>query len=123
MVEVVKIDSKLAELRTAILECERQFYLHRGELSDLGSRFWAALGYIIMTAVMADDSRSDPRSDAAIITKSIAANHRILGAPGDFGYGTPCGEALRNLYDRHREVCTLLIGAATSESDKEASHA
>ncbi len=25
--------------------------------------------------------------------------YRYLGAPGDFGYGTPCGDALRNFYD------------------------
>jgi hypothetical protein len=30
---------------------------------------------------------------------AIRAAHRTIGAPGDWGYGTPEGEAVRGLYD------------------------
>ena len=101
------LEIKVAELKSAARECERQFYLpkHRKELSDLRPSFWHALGHVVLSIAIEESAQDD----AAEITRAIAKSHRQLGAPGDFGYGNPCGEALRALYDRHREVCGLLI--------------
>ena len=107
------LETKVAELRAAIHECETQFYLpkHRRKLGDLPPAFWHSLGALVLAAVVVEL----PESDGKEITAVIGKVHRRLGAPGDFGYGTPCGDALRNLYDRHNEVCNVLKGRAPDD--------
>jgi len=31
-------------------------------------------------------------------------SYKQFGAPGDFGYGTPCGDGLKAVYDAWRDV-------------------
>jgi hypothetical protein len=45
--------------------------------------------------------------------QAFNAAYRVLGAPGDFGYGTPEGDAMKGVYDswnkalqEHREACS-----------------
>jgi hypothetical protein len=33
------------------------------------------------------------------LIQAVVDAHKVLGAPGDFGYGTPEGEAMRWVYD------------------------
>ena len=109
-------DEKTRELRIAVHQLEKVFYdpKEKKQLSDLRPAFWHALGSVVLSAALVDS----PESDAVEITRAIGKARKQLGAPGDFGYGTPCGDALRNLYDRHNEVCRLLI----NQKDKEAAH-
>jgi len=108
------IVDKLVELRAAVRECERAFYdkKERKKLWDLRPAFWHALGSVVLSAALEES----PEEDAAAITRAIGKAHRQLGAPGDFGYGTPCGDALRGLYDRHNEMCNLLITKKDAEA-------
>jgi hypothetical protein len=61
------------------------------DVSDLPPKFW----------VLIDDLRTAWNvKNLDEIRRLVREHHRsVLGAPGDFGYGTPCGDALRNLYD------------------------
>ena len=108
------LEEKVAALRTAIHGCETAFYdpKERKKLTDLRPAFWHSLGHVVLSAALADT----PESDAVEMTKAIGKSHRQLGAPGDFGYGTPCGDALRTLYDRHNEVCGLLMDFKEKEA-------
>lgn len=42
------------------------------------------------------------------VRDAIAATHRALGAPGDYGYGTPQGDALFELYKQRAAVADAL---------------
>jgi hypothetical protein len=42
----------------------------------------------------------------------ILAVRKAFGAPGDYGYGTPQGKALKALYDLHNEIATALKPSA-----------
>jgi len=77
----------IGKLRTAMHE-------NKAELSDLRPPFWAALTQLAREAEMCVDA-ADP---IAQIKAALVKASKQLGAPGDFGYGTPHGQALRNLY-------------------------
>lgn len=40
--------------------------------------------------------------------EAIRVVHKTVGAPGDYGYGTPKGDALKRLYDAHNEIAAHL---------------
>lgn len=63
---------------------------------DLSPRFWVALLDLELACEIEDWSE---------LCLAFKAAYRYLGAPGDFGYGTPCGEALRSVYDRWNDLC------------------
>ena len=63
---------------------------HRKKYKDLSPRFWVAL---------MDLELSCDCEDWKQLKTDFAKCYRFLGAPGDFGYGTPCGDALRAVYD------------------------
>jgi len=83
-------ESEMKELKYAVLSCIETFHQHKKELEDLRSSFWDALSDL-QAALLFD-------SDEEIIAK-LKKHKRALGAPGDFGYGTPCGDALRAVYE------------------------
>ncbi len=66
------------------------FEKHRRELKDLRPLFWAALR---------DIENAADQDDFALLKTHFPKWSTLLGAPGDFGYGTPCGDALRTLYE------------------------
>lgn len=81
-------------LRAAVLKCAETFsQAPRRQLSDLSPRFWVALMDLEIAAADSDDNE--------LLAELQKAYHQ-LGAPGDFGYDTPCGGALRKLYDAWR---------------------
>lgn len=69
------------------------FLERRESLNDLSPAFWVAIGTIQGAAMS---------SDTATIASAVKQFRRTLGAPGDFGYGTACGDAIRILYDATR---------------------
>jgi hypothetical protein len=85
-------------LRQAIRAAARAFDNNKKKLRDLSPRFWVALMDMEITA--ADDNAT---VDGLI--QAVKNNHQQLGSPGDFGYGTPCGEALREVYDACSALC------------------
>lgn len=93
------MERKAIELRNAIHSCVLTFYMCKRELSDLSRAFWKSLDDL---ALAADEAVPND------LAKAVSDVHRTLGAPGDFGYGTPCGDALRAVYDRHNELCKEL---------------
>ena len=70
---------------------------HKRKLRDLSPRFWVAL---------------------LDLELSCQEEHweelKRLGAPGDFGYGTPCGDALRAVYDSWNALCAARQPAPVS---------
>lgn len=78
----------------AIGKVFREFVAHKRELDDLPPKFWAALAELHHEA----DRAHFEEDRIAYIKRALVVASKQLGAPGDFGYGTPHGEALRNLY-------------------------
>ena len=76
-----------AQFRAAVADCIDIFGKHKKELRDRSSQFFNALLDLELCATADELIDEFPRA------------YRRLGAPGAFGYGTPCGDALRNLYD------------------------
>lgn len=92
--DAISVDVKSADqaVRRAIRECCEAFEAARRDLQDLSPRFWAAL-IDLRTAADGLDPLPLP-----LLLAEIRRVHRTLGAPGDFGYGTREGKALRALY-------------------------
>lgn len=49
------------------------------------------------------------------VRDAIDAAHRAFGAPGDYGYGTPQGDALFELYKQRAAVADALESAEAAE--------
>lgn len=70
-----------------------------------------AIAHAVIAAIKSRDDRIErmaaamQRADAA-----ITALHRAFGAPGDYGYGTPKGEALYGLYVAQVEIHAARAG-------------
>lgn len=69
---------------------------HKRKLKDLSPRFWVAL---------LDLELGCEEPDWEKLKAAFGSAYKQLGAPGDFGYGTPCGDALKDLYRRWNELC------------------
>lgn len=69
---------------------------HKRKLRDLSPRFWVALMDLELACGGEDWDQ---------LKLDFKAAYRYLGAPGDFGYGTPCGDALRAVYDTWNALC------------------
>ena len=54
---------------------------------------------LLHEAQMSAESAGTLLRSCEMLRDAIVAAHRRLGAPGDFGYGTKEGDALRSLYD------------------------
>lgn len=75
-----------------------------------------------------EDARSQPLYRAGDMLRGFSRSiwnleaheiHRALGAPGDWGYDTPMGDALRVLYEEHnRERQAAVENAAPSLENK-----
>lgn len=84
----------LAEARSEFYDrvawARRTFQKHKWELADLKPAFWLCFEELELSADLAD---------VEDLILSFRKARKVLGAPGDFGYGTPCGEALKELYN------------------------
>lgn len=90
----------------AVQHANITFNKHKRKLRDLSPRFWVAL----MDLEFICDS-----DNWAEIKLAFKDCYRYLGAPGDFGYGTPCGDALRNVYDSWNALCKVAEVRASAE--------
>jgi hypothetical protein len=97
------------ELRNAILALEQTFTEHARELLDLRPQFWMALGMLRMAVECGEQIMP-----LCKLVSRCAGD--ALGAPGDFGYGSPCGDALKATYDATNR-CFELARAAGLLSD------
>jgi len=50
------------------------------------------------------------------LEEALKKAYSQLGAPGDFGYGTPCGDSLEALYDEWAKTVKQRKAAAASLS-------
>ena len=92
--EVVQGPTTYEAVKAAFVRCNNAFQdpKNKRKLRDLSPRFWVAL---LDLEIMF----SGPQPEVAEIHSAFRQAYRWLGAPGDFGYGTPCGEGLREFYD------------------------
>lgn len=82
-----------------VIETATTFTQHRDELRDLRPSFWASLADLEF-ATDGTESRDN-------VIASFQAAYKRLGSPGDFGYGTPCGDALRGLYKAYSDYLAV----------------
>lgn len=82
----------------AVQHCVKTFHQpkHKKKFRNESPRFWCAL---------LDLEQSCKEENWKLLCKAFKECYRYLGAPGDFGYGTPCGDALRDVYDRWNDLC------------------
>ncbi len=69
---------------------------NKKKLRDLRASFWGALTALDIGCIEEDWEK---------LCKSFREAYRYLGAPGDFGYDTPCGKSLCAVYDAWNELC------------------
>jgi hypothetical protein len=98
-------DGALGDLQKAMRDCDLAFRGEKKRLRDLSHRFWVALEDLQL-AIEGGDTRN--------MQEVFKAAYRQLGAPGDFGYGTPAGQALKKLYDAWGEWLKSLPAAAVA---------
>jgi hypothetical protein len=86
-----------ARLRAAVQKANVIFYRHKRFLKNLSPRFWEALLELAGLGV---------NGPIEVLLDRLDAYHATLGAPGDFGRESPCGQALRELYAAHNAAVT-----------------
>lgn len=91
--DVAEAERLLREKMRAINET---FIAHRDELNDLKPECWYQIGFLFGTSL-----RENSPAELLSVLRTARPH---LGAPGDFGYGTPCGDALRALYDAANDL-------------------
>lgn len=90
------MEEKLEAFKQAVIKAHAAFAKEKKELSDLSPRFWVAwmdLEMALEFAVPFEELRDQWKK-----------SYKQFGSPGDFGYGTPCGDGLKAVYDAWREV-------------------
>lgn len=87
-----------AAMFEATITLTRSCVLDRRRLDDLSDKFWTSLVELcdFFGGVFPEE----------LPVKLIREWFRQLGAPGDFGYGTPVGDALRRFYETYNN-CPL----------------
>jgi hypothetical protein len=89
---------ELDNFAQAVTHARRTFEARKAELLDLNWKFWRAFEMLDLACQIDGEDWHE-------LDRTFAECRPQLGAPGDFGYGTPCGEALRAVYD----TWTLLV--------------
>lgn len=91
----------LANLQSAVRRCHVVFHQFEGTAATRGlsHRFWVALDDFAAMAGLATVN------NCRELFPAFKAAYHWLGAPGDFGYGTPCGDALAGMYHAWNDFC------------------
>lgn len=109
--EEVDMDEMLATFKQSVIKAHAAFAKKKKCLSDLSPRFWAAWMDLEMSLEFGatfDELREQAKK-----------SFKQFGAPGDFGYGTPCGDGLKAVYDAWRDVVAASNPHQAIESTKE----
>jgi hypothetical protein len=94
--EPIAMEEKLELFKQAVIHAHEAFSKNKKELTDLPRRFWGAW----MDLEMACEWKVPFEELKGEFQKS----YKIIGAPGDFGYGTPCGDSLKAVYEAWNAV-------------------
>lgn len=94
------------QFKAAVISAHEEFAKRKRSLRDLSPRFWAAWMDLEMALEW------DEPFDA--ISKTFQTAYKQFGAPGDFGYGTPHGEALKAVYGSWSAYCNEQRQAAAT---------
>lgn len=91
-------DSALQAFKDALETMNNAFHAPKNKkhLKDLKGSFWAALADLHFVVCVLAPTREE-------IIAQFRSAYKQLGAPGDFGYGTPCGDSLAAVYDRYND--------------------
>lgn len=100
------MDEKLAVFKRAVIKAHAAFAKEKKSLGDLSPRFWAAWMDLEMSLEFGESFDE--------ICDQWKKSYKQFGAPGDFGYGTACGDGLKAVYDAWREVVTASPPAAVA---------
>lgn len=100
--EPIAMEEKLEAFKLAIIKAHAAFAKSKKKLSDLSPRFWVA--WMDLEMVMEFQAPFDE------IKAEFQKSRKQFGSPGDFGYGTLCGDCLKAVYDAW--------GAVVAESAK-----
>ena len=90
------MEEKLELFKRAVIKAHAAFAKNKKKLTDLSPRFWVAwmdLEMAMKFQVPFDELREQWKK-----------SYKQFGAPGDFGYGTPCGDGLKLVYDAWQEL-------------------
>lgn len=90
------MEEKLELFKQAVIKAHAAFAKNKKKLTDLSSRFWVAwmdLEMALEFQVPFEELRDQWKK-----------SYKQFGAPGDFGYGTPCGDGLKAVYDAWRDL-------------------
>jgi len=110
--EEIDMDEKLAKLKQAVIRAHAAFAKEKKKsLSDLSPRFWAAWMDLEMSIELGATFEE--------LREEAIKSFKQFGAPGDFGYGTPCGDGLKAVYDAWRNVVAASNPHQATESAKE----
>lgn len=90
------VEEKLEQFKRAVIKAHAAFAKNKKKLTDLSPRFWGAW----MDLEMAMEFQV-PFEE---LREQWKKSYKQFGAPGDFGYGTPCGDGLKMVYDAWREL-------------------
>lgn len=96
------MEEKLEAFKQAVIHAHEAFAKNKRKLTDLSPRFWAAW----MDLEMACEWKV-PFGELQL---EFQKSYKQFGAPGDFGYGTPCGDGLKAVYDAWRDVVAANAG-------------
>ena len=94
--EEIDMDEMLAAFKDAVTKAHAAFAKKKKSLSDLSPRFWVAWMDLEMSLEFGTTFEE--------IREEAKKSFKQFGSPGDFGYGTPCGDALKTVYDAWRNV-------------------
>lgn len=87
------------DLKQEIANFHEQTYRQRKKLR-MRDYFWGAVDDMDLTAAMATNEQE--------LLQAVTRNHKKIGAPGDFGYGTPVGDSLAKIYKLAFELSQAL---------------
>lgn len=104
----MNMEEKLKAFKQAVITAHSAFAQNKAELTDLSAKFWASW----MDLELALEWNEPFEEIKATFQKA----YKQFGAPGDFGYGTPCGDGLKAVYDAWREVVAASQPTAAAAS-------
>lgn len=102
------MEEKLESFKRAVIKAHAAFCKEKKNLSDLSPRFWVA--WLDLETAMEFQAPFDE------LREQWKKSYKQFGSPGDFGYGTPCGDGLKAVYDAWRDLVAAAPPVAVSQS-------